>query len=69
MLSKFTHSKQKNVNFTDLWRVQQAMVCGLKSNANFTSDILEKIGVKSSNIREKYMQTKNAATVYQQHYN
>ena len=68
MLSKFTNGKRKNVDFSDLWRVQQAMVCGLKSNANFTSDILEKMGVLNSIIRENYMKQKNSEKVFQQHY-
>ena len=68
MLTQFTHGKRKNTDFTDTWRVQQYMIAGLKSNANFTSLIFEKIGVSKSFIRTRYMERKVATRNYHKKY-
>ena len=52
-LVKYSQGKRLNQDMTDSWRVLQYFVAGLRSNANFTSDLIEHIGLVPSHIRNE----------------
>ena len=68
VLTKFSHGKRKNGDFTDTWRVQCLVVCGLISNPNFVNEIMESMGVSQNEIRTKSIEKLNALKIYQKSY-
>ena len=48
ILVKYSQEKRLNLDKTDSWRVLQLFVAGLRSSANFTSDLYDKFGVLKS---------------------
>lgn len=42
-LVKYSKGKILNVDATNTWHVHQAFVAGLRSNSNFTSDLMEEL--------------------------
>ena len=42
VLTKFSHGKRKNGDFTDTWRIQQCVVAGLISNENLCRNCWKK---------------------------
>ena len=67
-LTKYTQGKRINVDFTDTWRVQQAFVAGIISDSNFLSDLMDKVGVQESVLRNERLSTLSSRKDYQKKY-
>ena len=65
VLTKYSHGKRINGDYTDTWRVQCAVVCGLISNPKFVLEIMEKLGVSPNEIRTESVAKLNTRKVYQ----
>ena len=68
VLTKFSHGKRKNGDFTDTWRIQQYVVAGLISNENFLLELMEKVGSPINHIRQQKLESIIRAKRYQQGY-
>ena len=53
VLTKYSHGKRLNGNFTDTWRVQQAVVAGMIGNHKFVLEAMETLGVEQNEIRKR----------------
>ena len=52
-LVKYSQGKRLNQDMTDEWRMLQYFVAGLRSNADFTSDLMTKLGLTESIVRNE----------------
>ena len=55
-LVKLTKGKRFNVDRSETWRIIQSFVVGLRSNANFISELRLTLGLESNAIRENKAQ-------------
>ena len=56
VLTKFSHGKRLNGNFTDTWRVQQAVAAGMIGNHMFVSNSMDFLVLKRMKFNLKILQ-------------